>query len=215
MILPPPAPADRGHAHPPAETRNHRRWGHIRPPPWGQVGLTHSSASRSANRGVVLGAVIMMLVGNPLSGLTSAPEVLPAGWGAFGQLLPLGAIGQLLGSAAYFGGAGSSGHLVVLTCWIAAGLLLLALADRRRAAAAPAGSKVAAPGAAESPVVPAPRRAFRRAYPRRGPRLLRPPPPPAAVQDAGGRGKRQKGAACSPHRISPRIRVRLPPSALL
>ena len=35
--------------------------------------------------GIGVGAVIMVLVGNPLSGLASAPEWLPSGWGAFGQ----------------------------------------------------------------------------------------------------------------------------------
>lgn len=34
------------------------------------------------------GAAVMMLLGNPLSGLASAPEMLPGGWGALGQLLP-------------------------------------------------------------------------------------------------------------------------------
>src|SRR4051812_45208372 len=32
--------------------------------------------------GLVFGAATMMLLGNPLSGLTSAPEMLPSGWGA-------------------------------------------------------------------------------------------------------------------------------------
>lgn len=34
------------------------------------------------NAGIAVGAVIVMLVGNPLSGLTGAPELLPAPWTA-------------------------------------------------------------------------------------------------------------------------------------
>jgi hypothetical protein len=86
--------------------------------------------------GIGLGAVTMVLIGNPLSGLASAPEWLPGGWGAFGQYLPPGATGTLLRSVAYFDGAGSGHALLVLTCWIAAGLGLLALSRRRPARAA-------------------------------------------------------------------------------
>jgi hypothetical protein len=38
--------------------------------------------------GLAFGAALMVLLGNPLSGLTSAPELLPSGWGTLGQLLP-------------------------------------------------------------------------------------------------------------------------------
>ena len=31
--------------------------------------------------GLALGAVVAVLLGNPLSGLNSAPELLPSGWG--------------------------------------------------------------------------------------------------------------------------------------
>lgn len=90
-----------------------------------------------AEPGIGVGALIMLLIGNPLSGVTSAPEMLPSGWGAFGQALPPGAGGSLLRSTAYFDGAGAGGPLVVLVSWAAAGLLLAALggmvARRRRA----------------------------------------------------------------------------------
>src|SRR5918911_366988 len=54
--------------------------------------------------GYAVGAAVVMLLGNPLSGLTSAPEFLPSGWGALGRLLPPGATGTLLRSNAYFDG---------------------------------------------------------------------------------------------------------------
>ncbi|MGW1341192.1 hypothetical protein ACWCOV_09070 [Kribbella sp. NPDC002412] len=77
--------------------------------------------------GLALGAAVMMLLGNPLSGLTSAPEMLPSGWGALGQLLPPGAAGTALRSVSFFDGAGAGRPLVVLGCWLVAGLVLCVL----------------------------------------------------------------------------------------
>jgi hypothetical protein len=82
--------------------------------------------------GLGLGAAVMLLLGNPLSGIASAPELLPAGWGAFGQLLPPGAAATALRSVAFFDGAGAGTALLVLGCWLAAGLLLFAVPVRRR-----------------------------------------------------------------------------------
>ncbi|GAA2350685.1 hypothetical protein [Dactylosporangium salmoneum] len=98
-------------------------------------------------RGLGLGAAVMMLLGNPLSGLTSAPEMLPSGWGAFGQYLPPGAAGSLLRSTAFFDGAGAGPHVLVLAAWALFGLVLVvvaALRPRARRAEAPAGELVAA-----------------------------------------------------------------------
>jgi hypothetical protein len=81
--------------------------------------------------GLGLGAATMMLLGNPLSGLTSAPEMLPTGWGALGQLLPPGAAGTMLRSVAFFDGAALTKPLLVLCSWLAAGLLLSAFAALR------------------------------------------------------------------------------------
>jgi hypothetical protein len=86
--------------------------------------------------GVGLGALLFLIVGNPLSGVTSAPELLPSGWGAFGQFLPPGAGGSLLRSTAFFDGAAAGRPLLVLSGWIVVGLLLAALGSRRAAAAA-------------------------------------------------------------------------------
>ncbi|WP_116947473.1 hypothetical protein [Jiangella endophytica] len=92
------------------------------------------------NAGLAVGAIALILLGNPLSGLASAPELLPAGWGALGQLLPPGAAGSLLRSVAYFDGAGAAGPLLVLAGWLAGGvaLFVLGVGRARRAAAAPA-----------------------------------------------------------------------------
>ena len=81
--------------------------------------------------GLALGGAVMMLLGNPLSGMTSAPEMLPSGWGALGQLLPPGAAGTALRSVSFFDGAGAARPLVVLTCWLVAGFALCALGAMR------------------------------------------------------------------------------------
>jgi hypothetical protein len=81
--------------------------------------------------GLALGSAVMMLLGNPLSGMTSAPEMLPSGWGTLGQLLPPGAAGTALRSVSFFDGAGAARPLVVLTCWLLAGLALCALGAMR------------------------------------------------------------------------------------
>lgn len=78
--------------------------------------------------GLAIGAVLALLVGNPLSGITGAPELLPAGWGAFGQLLPQGATATLLRSTAYFSGTGAASAVMVLTCWAVVGALLVIIA---------------------------------------------------------------------------------------
>jgi hypothetical protein len=72
--------------------------------------------------GIGVAAVLMMFVGNPWSGISSAPELLPQAAGFIGQLLPPGASGQLLRSTAFFDGSGAGGHVAVLLVWIALGL---------------------------------------------------------------------------------------------
>lgn len=85
--------------------------------------------------GVALAVLTFFAVGNPLSAVTAAPELLPAPWGLVGQLLPPGAGGTLLRSVAYFDGAGGGRPAIVLSCWAAVGLALIALG--RRAVPAP------------------------------------------------------------------------------
>jgi hypothetical protein len=83
--------------------------------------------------GLALGALLALLVGNPLSGMTSAPEMLPGGWGEFGQFLPQGANAALLRSTAFFDGAGSSTAIAVLICWAVVGSLIIVIAAQRHA----------------------------------------------------------------------------------
>jgi hypothetical protein len=95
--------------------------------------------------GLALGGAVMMLLGNPLSGMTSAPEMLPSGWGTLGQFLPPGAAGTALRSVGFFDGAGAARPLVVLGCWLLAGVALCGLgALRSRGRAVPARHEAAA-----------------------------------------------------------------------
>lgn len=89
--------------------------------------------------GIGLAALLMMFIGNPFSGATSAPELLPSPVGAIGQAFPPGAGANLLRSTAFFSGSGAWGHALVLACWAVGGALLLAVARRRSAAAEVAG----------------------------------------------------------------------------
>ena len=82
--------------------------------------------------GLGLGALLLALVGNPLSGASTAPEFLASPWREIGQAMPPGAGGQLVRSVAFFDGAQSAGPWWVLAAWAAAGLVLLALPRRRR-----------------------------------------------------------------------------------
>ena len=102
--------------------------------------------------GLGLAIAVMIFIGNPFSGATSAPELLPAPVGTIGQWLPPGAGASLLRSTAYFHGHGAAGHLTVLIVWIVLGLAAIAVGHHapvrfaaRRAWAASAGPGAAAP----------------------------------------------------------------------
>jgi hypothetical protein len=81
--------------------------------------------------GAIVGALTMVLVGNPFSGVGSAPELLPRPAGAIGQLMPPGAGGNLLRSTGFFDGAAAGGHVAVLLAWTLAGLAVLLAAGAR------------------------------------------------------------------------------------
>ncbi|MFJ9577166.1 ABC transporter permease [Streptomyces sp. NPDC101191] len=101
--------------------------------------------------GIGVGAVLMILLGNPYSGVSGAPELLPSPVGTLGQWLVPGAAGTALRSVSSFGGAGAGSALLVLAAWAVAGLTAV-LIGARRAKAQPAAS---APEAASLEVAPA------------------------------------------------------------
>ena len=81
--------------------------------------------------GVIVALLTMVLIGNPFSGVGSAPELLPQPVGAIGQLMPPGAGGNLLRSTGFFDGAGAGGHVAVLVVWALAGMALVLVARAR------------------------------------------------------------------------------------
>lgn len=60
--------------------------------------------------GLGIGAVTMLFISNPLSGIATGPDWLPHPWGEIGQFLPVGAAGSVVRSAAFFGGGGRAGR---------------------------------------------------------------------------------------------------------
>ncbi|MGW3504620.1 ABC transporter permease [Streptomyces globisporus] len=87
-------------------------------------------AALFGQRGIGLGALLMVLLGNSFSGVTSAPHLLPEPVGAIGQWLPPGAGGSLLRSVAFFDGSAAGGPLLTLSLWSALGLAAVLLARR-------------------------------------------------------------------------------------
>jgi len=81
--------------------------------------------------GVAVGAALMVFVGNPFSGITSAPELLPKAVARLGQLMPPGAGSNLLRSTAYFDGNGAAIHVVVLVAWSVFGIVAVIEGHRR------------------------------------------------------------------------------------
>jgi hypothetical protein len=97
--------------------------------------------------GIGIAAALAVFVGNPWSGMTSAPELLPEPAATAGQLLPPGAGGSLLRSTAFFHGAGAAGHVAVLAAWALAGLALTGAAALRH-------RRTGSPAPADDPLVP-------------------------------------------------------------
>jgi hypothetical protein len=83
--------------------------------------------------GTGVGAAVVMLIGNPFSGATSAPQMLPEPAGAIGQWLPPGAGTTLLRSVSYFDGAAATGPALTLAWWAVLGLGAVLLGSSLRA----------------------------------------------------------------------------------
>jgi hypothetical protein len=108
---------------------------------WGALSLTLFALSATTAglatlvgpAGVAVGAALMVFVGNPFSGISSAPELLPTAVARLGQLMPPGAGSNLLRSTAYFGGHGAAIHVVVLAAWSVFGIVAVIEGHRRAA----------------------------------------------------------------------------------
>ncbi|MET9860315.1 ABC transporter permease [Streptomyces smyrnaeus] len=82
-------------------------------------------------KGIGLGALLSVLLGNPWSGVSSAPEMLPEPLGVLGQLLPPGAGGTLLRGVGFFDGRAVDTPVLVLTVWAVLGLAAVTLGGLR------------------------------------------------------------------------------------
>jgi hypothetical protein len=82
--------------------------------------------------GVVVGAVLFLVIGNPASGNGTAPELLPGFWRWISQLMPPGAGGTGIRDVAYFDGNATAKPLLVLAVYALIGAMLVAAADARR-----------------------------------------------------------------------------------
>lgn len=120
---------------------------------WAVAGAIALSAGASATfvsgtvallgaAGMGVAALVMMIIGNPLAGVATSPKLVPAPWGAVGQLLPPGAGGTLLRTAAYFPQAPVWTPVLTLCAWIALGAAGIAVAHRRASVTPIGGSAV-------------------------------------------------------------------------
>jgi hypothetical protein len=71
--------------------------------------------------GTAVGAVMFLVIGNPASGGSSAPELLPGFWRVLSQLLPPGAAVTAMRDVVYFDAHGAGQAFIVLAAWAVAG----------------------------------------------------------------------------------------------
>lgn len=96
------------------------------------IALSSSGLMRlTGPAGAGLPFLIFLMLGNPGSGLATAPELQPTPWHPVGAYFPSGALGSALRGVAYFGGAKIVGPLLILAAYVVLGLILNELASRR------------------------------------------------------------------------------------
>ncbi|MCW2830404.1 MAG: hypothetical protein JWP31_1096 [Aeromicrobium sp.] len=84
--------------------------------------------------GIGVGAVLTMLVANPLSGAAQPHEFITGPWGEVGQYFVPGAGSSLVRQISYFPDASSVREWIVLIAWAAAGIALSTLGHVRHGA---------------------------------------------------------------------------------
>lgn len=82
--------------------------------------------------GIGIASFVVMFLGNPFSGASSAPQMLPEPVGAIGQWLPPGAGASLLRSVSFFDGAAATSPALTLAWWAALGLGAVLLGSAMR-----------------------------------------------------------------------------------
>ncbi|WP_375384170.1 hypothetical protein [uncultured Microbacterium sp.] len=84
--------------------------------------------------GIAVGAIITILVANPISSATLPHQFLAGPWGDIGQFFVPGAASTLVRSLSYFPAADTSAQWLTLVAWAVAGLLLSILGHFRNQA---------------------------------------------------------------------------------
>ena len=82
--------------------------------------------------GTAIGAILFLVIGNPASGGSSAPELLPGFWRTLSQVLPPGAAVTSMRDVVYFHGHGSTHALIVLALYAVLGTGVAMIAYRLR-----------------------------------------------------------------------------------
>jgi len=82
--------------------------------------------------GTAIGAILFLVIGNPASGGSSAPELLPNPWRTISQVLPPGAAVTSMRDVVYFHGHGSTHALIVLALYAVLGAAAAMIAYRLR-----------------------------------------------------------------------------------
>ena len=88
--------------------------------------------------GTAIGAVMFLVIGNPASGGSSAPELLPGFWRNVSQLLPPGAATTAMRNVVYFHGHGMNHALLVLGAYATLGTIVVFAVHALRASTKPA-----------------------------------------------------------------------------
>jgi hypothetical protein len=83
--------------------------------------------------GAAIGYLLFLVIGNPASGGSSAPELLPSFWRGLSQALPDGAAVSSMRDVVYFSGHGSADGLIVLSAYAVAGAAVAMVVARVRA----------------------------------------------------------------------------------
>ncbi|MGW0019860.1 hypothetical protein ACWDUD_16145 [Rhodococcus sp. NPDC003382] len=96
--------------------------------------------------GIGVGALLMMLIANPISAAAMPVEFILAPWGAIGQWFPPGAGATLLRELSYFPDANTAFPWTVLAVWAAVGVLLTCIAAARESKVVDETEELAAVG---------------------------------------------------------------------
>lgn len=84
--------------------------------------------------GLGIGAIVTILIANPIAGAAAPWQFLPEPWGQVGQFFVPGAAANLLRSLSYFPDAPTAMQWTILACWLAGGVLLTLIGHFRDAA---------------------------------------------------------------------------------